>query len=208
MSGETCCIKACESVVSKHGMCPKHWYRMKTYGNPMLVTVKQLHGMTIEDRFWARVNKTDSCWLWVGGKVFGRSHEGYGVITSHVVGAKQKNIMAHRFSWEFHNGKIPEGMLVCHKCDNPSCVNPEHLFIGTVQDNNIDKLNKGRHRWGHMKGTEHGMSKLNDEKVRAIRSDSRFDRIIAKEYGVSRVTINDIKNRKIWQHVTSPQEGG
>lgn len=203
MSGEICCIKECEAKVDKHGMCGKHWYRMKNYGNPTLVAIKQLHGMTPEERFWARVNKTDSCWLWIGGKTKSRSKEEYGVITFHAPnGQKKKHAMAHRYSWEIHNGPIPEGMLVCHKCDNPPCVNPDHLFLGTILDNNIDKLEKGRHRWGNMRGVEHGMSKLNDEKVKAIRKDERPDKVIAKEYGVCRVTVQEIQARKTWKHVT------
>jgi len=99
---------------------------------------------TVEERFWAKVDKTDSCWVWTGATL----RRGYGQIRIPVKKAKQ----AHRLSWEIHNGPIPDGMLVCHKCDNPPCVNPAHLFLGTQSDNNKDCVRKGRHRsWNAFK---------------------------------------------------------
>ena len=88
-------------------------------------------------RFWARVNRTDDCWLWTGWKDWG----GYGILT-----VKDKNIKAHRFSWELFFGPIPLGLKVLHKCDVRLCVNPDHLFLGTNLDNSRDMVNKGRGR--------------------------------------------------------------
>lgn len=111
----------------------------------------------IEERFWAKVNKTESCWLWTGFL----DKDGYGFIRQG--GAKGKMVRAHRFSWELTNGKIEEGMKVLHNCpggDNPSCVNPNHLFLGTQQDNIADMVIKGRHV---------GNSKLSAIEVEEIR---------------------------------------
>lgn len=97
---------------------------------------KQLHRyMSPQERFWSQVDKSGNCWLWVGLKNVG----GYGRIR---VDGQQTT--AHRFSYELHYGPIPDGMLVCHKCDTPACVNPSHLFLGTNLDNIQDRTQKGR----------------------------------------------------------------
>lgn len=92
------------------------------------------------DRFWAKVRvQEDGCWEWAGGLMW----DGYGAF--HRDGDGSVKQRAHRISWEYSNGPIPSGMLVCHRCDNPRCVRPEHLFLGTDQDNVDDMMSKGRH---------------------------------------------------------------
>lgn len=92
-------------------------------------------------RFWDRVSKSDGCWLWTGafraiGK-YGQISDGY------------KTISSHRASWQIHNGPVPDGLWVLHKCDNPACVKPDHLFLGTHADNEADKTAKGRRPTKH-----------------------------------------------------------
>jgi hypothetical protein len=90
-----------------------------------------------EVRFWANVLKTPKCWEWQAAL----NQSGYGYLR---VGAKSEHVMAHRYSWEMHCSAIPQGMFVCHKCDNPKCVRPDHLFLGTQADNLRDMWQKGR----------------------------------------------------------------
>jgi len=96
--------------------------------------------MTTEQRFWNKVNKTDTCWLWTASK----RNKGYGAF-SYTRDGKMIQDRAHRYSWEIHKGSIPEGLFVLHSCDVPACVNPSHLFLGNNQENVDDMMNKGRH---------------------------------------------------------------
>jgi predicted DNA-binding protein YlxM (UPF0122 family) len=108
---------------------------------------KLLRTKSLEDRFWANVDKTETCWLWTGWK----DGKGYGKI--HTVNSYGPVISAHRLSWELHNGKVEDKSLnICHKCDVPACVNPSHLFLGTTLDNIRDKVSKGRQPHGEKTG--------------------------------------------------------
>ena len=91
-------------------------------------------------RFMSKVIKTNDCWLWNAGK----NYKDYGNFSVTINGCS-KTYRAHRFIYEYFNGTIPEGMLVCHTCDTPRCVNPNHLWLGTVSDNTVDSVNKKRH---------------------------------------------------------------
>jgi len=115
-------------------MTPPYLIRQKRWTESRVLTPEQIA------RFWSRVQKTEGCWTWMAG----RTPFGYGKVAFY-----RCNLMTHRVAWGLVNGQIPEGMCVLHHCDNPSCVRPEHLFLGTLADNNADMVRKGR----HMRGT-------------------------------------------------------
>ena len=156
----------------------------------------------LKDRFlWNihpdQLNASDECWIWRGArdvKDKGKGEKGlcYGRF---MIG--KKIVRAHRFSYEAFIGPIQKGMLVCHTCDVPMCVNPKHLFLGTNMTNSDDKVLKGRHQFG----TRHVCAKLTEDEVRAIRLDIRSHETIAKDYSVSHGTITGIKRGKTWKHI-------
>lgn len=118
---------------------------------------------TPEERFWKFVDRCreDECWEWHGAFIGGK-RGGYGSF-----GIRSKTVLAHRFSYEIHKGKIPKGLLVCHSCDNRKCVNPKHLWIGTDKDNSLDRETKGRSVDNH--GEKCGKAKLTWIQVKKIR---------------------------------------
>lgn len=149
------------------------------------------------DRFNSFVDKNGSngCWLWTGNK----HKQGYGKLS--FMGS---SLCTHRISHELFKGPIPKNMMVCHSCDNTSCVNPEHLFLGTAQDNMSDKIAKGRHR-GAKTGSLHHKSILSDEDVKEIRSLYSTTKVtqnmLAKRFSVSQSEISNITTYKKWRHI-------
>jgi len=150
-----------------------------------------------KSRFWEKVDKRgpDDCWEWQAAK----THSGYGAFR-----APNGMHPAHRYSYELHHGPIPDGMVICHKCDNPPCVNPIHLFLGTDKDNVADMLKKGRNGDTGLKGEANHKSKLSAEQVQAIRQRAAKGETLAslaREYGMSDVNIGDIVRRRTWRHI-------
>lgn len=153
------------------------------------------------ERFWAFTKKTDGCWLWTGATADG----GYGVMPLRHVSERR----AHRFSWTLHFGPIPDGLDVCHTCDNPPCVRPDHLFLGTPVDNALDMVSKGRHAAvTHPETISRGESrpaaKLTEETVREIRRMAAAGvsrRELAERYDVTPTLIAGVVNRTGWRHV-------
>ena len=125
---------------------------------------------------------------------------GYGVAT-----VRGKQVKAHRLAWQRSFGEIPKGMLVCHKCDNRACINPEHLFLGTYADNNRDCRDKGRNRYPVNTGTRHGMSKISEQTairlkiVNGVLSQAKA----AKALGMNQSHVGYIMSGRCWNHVTA-----
>lgn len=159
-----------------------------------------------KERFWSKVQKgaDDECWEWLGRKNIVKGGSGYGYFSQ-----SGRSFRAHRFSYLIHKGELMDGMYICHSCDNPSCVNPAHLWQGTPGDNARDMHNKGRAapNWKKMKlenkvrGEEHGMSRLTESDVRSILKDNRAYTKIAVDYDVHSTTIGCVKRREVWKHV-------
>lgn len=154
----------------------------------------------VEERFWEKVDRSlgpDGCWFWVGCVGSG----GYGMTS-----ISRKHILAHRLSWEIANGEpVPDGMQVMHSCDVRNCVNPAHLSIGTAAENMADCAQKGRLNPPCLRGERSGMSRLTDEKVRAIRSlyDSghHSTRQLGSMFGVDGKTVWSVVTRNSWKHI-------
>jgi hypothetical protein len=147
---------------------------------------------SVERRFWSKVKRRPGgCWEWQASRL----PMGYGRIQ---VGAAQ--VYAHRLSWEMEHGPIPDGLFVCHHCDNPSCVNPAHLFLGTPVDNVRDSIKKGR--FGLLKVGWRSPTKYTEAQVREIRKrymrGGVSQRQLAREYGMSQGNLWSIVNRKTW----------
>lgn len=186
-------------------LCNKGIFEKINYGSYRLVhsNLKVVgKGKAVDDivRFWSKVEKTDYCWIWNGTR-----GKGYGYFK-----LGNKNFRAHRFSWELAFGHIPEGLQVLHECDNPSCVNPKHLFLGTIRDNMADMMNKHRHAKytnpeSYIIGSKVKTSKLNDEKVREIRTlycDGSLTQLqIANIFNIAKSNVCRIVNHKAWRHV-------
>jgi hypothetical protein len=148
---------------------------------------------TVEERFWPKVDRSagpDGCWIWTASK----NLKGYGQISSHV---RNKPFLAHRVSYEIANGAIPSGMYVCHSCDNPPCVNPSHLWLGTLQDNIADATRKGRIKGTPRYGEANPTAKLSDAQAmdlyRRIWAGEHYHSL-ALEFRVSDSLVWMIKN--------------
>jgi len=157
--------------------------------------------MTLRERFEIKVDKRDgphACWPWTAARL----KSGYGTIRD---GRQRRHLLAHRAAWLLAYGPIPSGICVLHRCDVPSCVNPEHLFLGTLADNNADMRSKGRgknpptHR-----GKNNASAKLNGDSVLEIRrraADGEPQRAIARAFGVTKSTVADAIRFRSWAYV-------
>lgn len=148
--------------------------------------------------FWEQVDKTSECWVWTGNKC----RDGYGKIK-----VRSKTVRAHRFSWELHFGPVPNGKFVLHNCpsgDNPSCVNPGHLWLGTNQDNVDDMFAKNRQN--KAKGEKHGLQKYSTEVIQeALRRRKAGEKIcrIAESLGISASHMSGICRGRYWSHLVT-----
>ncbi|MDX1532835.1 MAG: HNH endonuclease signature motif containing protein [Nitrosopumilaceae archaeon] len=162
--------------------------------------LKDLSKNELKEHMLKRIRKhirtKDSCWIWIGAK----DKNGYGLMPSGLKGDQFPERRVHRIIWHLFNSPIEKGKVVCHKCDNPSCVNPEHLFIGLPKDNTEDMLKKGR----GIKGETSPSSKFKEKDIKEMRK--KFNQgvrplNIMKEFNISRQHLHSIVTFKSWQHV-------
>lgn len=165
--------------------------------------------MTTEQRFWIKVRKTRWCWYWTASLRNG----GYGAF-AYTSDGRVVHDRAHRYSWRIHRGAIPRGLFVLHSCDTPSCVRPDHLFLGTNADNVADMMAKGRHVSGgrktpvesckYQRGCHHHAAKLNDADVVRIRraraAGDSYGAISRREH-LAIGHVFRIVNRQAWRHI-------
>lgn len=162
-----------------------------------MVKCKDVNNMELSEkekqRFWSRLKKDEECWNWSRS-----TNNGYGWFCIRHKGFS-KNYYAHRLSWELTNGEIEDGQCVLHRCDNKLCANPDHLFLGSVDDNMKDKVLKRR----QLKGSEIATSKLTEQQVReikTIRSKTTVE-VLSQAYNVSKATIINICQGRSWKHI-------
>lgn len=153
------------------------------------------------ERFWSKVDKTEAtgCWPWLGAK----DQHGYG---NFKVGRQVTK--AHRVAFALHSGVWPDALMVCHSCDNPQCCNPDHLWTGTNQDNQIDCNNKDRReKQSWQKGMQNPGAKLTDQQVVEIIgriANGDTNKAIAEIYGVSHAMVSCIRLGKAWPELQRP----
>ena len=147
-----------------------------------------------KSRFWAKVDRSggpDACWLWTAAK----RKTGYGLFYI------RRAHGSHRIAWAMDKGPIPDGLCVCHRCDNPPCCNPKHLYAGTKVDNAQDSIRAGTKYQPDNRGELHGMSKLTAKDILEIRTSKLSQRKTANLFGVSQSSIWLIKTNKRWTHI-------
>lgn len=160
--------------------------------------VKGFVSIPVEQRFWSKVQKgaADECWLWLASTNHADSNRSYGEFW-----VNGRRVKAHRFAWELAHGRsIPKGLLACHSCDNPRCVNPDHIFIGTHSDNLRDAVQKGRHQ--SPRGESHPLAVLTVNEVvemRRLRGEGASAKCLANRYGISVQSVRRIIRGDWWK---------
>lgn len=197
-----CSIPGCDGGVEGRGWCSAHYNRWKRHGDPL---AGQVRGLSTDERFWQKVLKReDSCWEWTASRL----RDGYGHFWDGTYRRRDATgrlvprvTRAHCWSYERFVGPIPEGTEVCHSCDRPWCVNPEHLFAGSHHVNMSDSAAKGRQ--GVNRRSTNGRAKLTEEQVAEIRAKAtgRYGEIsaFAREYGVGSGTMSKILKHQTWR---------
>lgn len=197
---EKCSFAGCVNNAHSLGLCNAH-YAQQRKGKELKKLQLQFHGLSELDRFEKWYSKQpNGCWAWLGSVLKNKKtsqKEWHGQWRN----SSGEHELSNRAAWRLYVGVIPTGAFVLHRCDNPKCVNPEHLFLGSQTDNMNDMWDKGRSRPGVSHGSNHGMSKLTESQVKEIRESKEAGTAIAKRFGMSTTTIYDIRNRKIWKHL-------
>jgi hypothetical protein len=188
--GECQCGCGRVAPLSKKNLAACGWKK----GHPKrFVSGHNNYGPPLAERFWSRVVKQgeDGCWMWTGCV----NRHGYGIINT-----GERNELAHRVAYELTNGRMLPGEYCLHRCDNPSCCNPSHLFTGTQRDNVKDMVSKGR----NPKGSERPNALLTEVDVIEIRrlcSEGTLQKDVAKQYGVNKGLVGSIVRHTTWKHV-------
>jgi hypothetical protein len=190
-----CSFPGCVNAAKALGLCPAHRRQQKA-GEPLRTLQVQYHGLTEYDRFFKRIEVGDvkECWKWTGSVMKANWHGQWRNSAGQIE-------PTHRAAWRILKGEIPEGAFVLHRCDNPICVNPSHLFLGSQSDNLRDMWSKGRAKPKTHSGEQHGMSKLTVEIVKEIRASSESGVALAAKFGISPTTVCDIRKRRSWNQV-------
>ena len=183
-----CNFDGCERNSKSKGFCDMHYRRLLKRGSVYDHGLKKVETGDDIQRFHKKyIVDKDNCWIWQSGTRGSNEKKQYG---RHW--ANGKSINAHRFSYIIHVGEIPDGVYVCHKCDNPLCVNPKHLFLGTHQENMNDMVAKNRAYKG--RGEEkYWLSKLTAKQAEEIKNSTLSQSKLGKIYGVAQTTISRIK---------------
>lgn len=194
---QSCSFQGCDRKQRRNGYCDTHSNQLRRFGKLQAIRPAAKTWDAYVARFWSRVEKMpgdEGCWLYTGY----RNELGYGRLNAF----RDKGlILAHRLSWRLSTGDAPPSdLLVCHHCDNPPCVRPEHLFLGTDQDNSTDCQLKER----HSKGSNQHFARLTEDLVRDIRiahADGTSIADLARRCGVDPSTVSCAVARKTWKHV-------
>lgn len=198
---QTCSDRGCDRPSKAKGVCLHHYYIMRRDNPDYIPRHMSKHGADALERL-ATIGWSETlagCWEWKGD----RDDAGYGCLRL----TNRTSVRTHRVAWESARGPVPDGLHVLHRCDNPQCVNPRHLFLGTHQDNDADRDRKGR----TANGTRIGSSKLSDEQVGAIRLERAAGATqfaIARQFGISQSHVSRIVNHVNRAVPTRTMDGG
>lgn len=154
--------------------------------------VLQPEAEAIRARIISKTAILNGCWIFGGAK----NEKGYGVLV--LWGRKGKIATTHRLMYMIERGTVSSGLMVCHTCDTPACVNPAHLYVGTALDNNRDREARGRR---NVKGERHHNAKLSDDAVKAIIRGGKNDAEFGREFGVDRALVRRVRLGKAWMHI-------
>lgn len=188
---KTCSMDGCDLVLYARGLCRRHYLRQRKSGVLELKTYA-----TVFDSFVSKIrHSSGGCWEWTASK----TAKGYGQIS-----VNRNTVLAHRYSYETFIGAIPTGMLVCHHCDNPSCVNPCHFFVGTKSDNYQDAKRKGR--IASRRGTNNGKAVITEDDAMAVVSILLKGLMICDivaATGIRTNIVQSIASGRRWSHIRS-----
>lgn len=189
----SCEVSGCSRGLIARGLCTLHYQRERRSGAPM-------ERKSVEDRFWEKVEVPvlpqgellpEDCWTWIGG----HSRYGYGVFWN-----GERMTAAHRHAYESANGPMADGLFACHRCDNPTCVNPAHIFAGTPGDNSRDMASKGR-----ANGFQPRLSEVDVAEIRRAASEGEPQKSIADRFSVTQSTVSRIASMQRRKYVAASE---